>query len=172
MALGNRKNKKRFTQPKLQLTSMMDMFTIILIFLLFSFSNDPQNLTYDKEVLLPKSTAKLKFSKNIKLVLSQKSLQLEDKVVAQIEDGKIKGLDPKDFTKSKLYKSLKKHQEEFNLKAENNKEANLDETAMKESSQHVLFFCDKRHSFKTINNIIKTAAMAGYPNFQFAVLQK
>ena len=39
MALGNMRSRdKKFVPPKLMITSMMDMFTIILIFLLFQFS--------------------------------------------------------------------------------------------------------------------------------------
>ena len=39
MALGQAlKGRKSFTPPALQITSMMDMFTIIVFFLLFSYS--------------------------------------------------------------------------------------------------------------------------------------
>ena len=49
MALGKRrKGAGQFVPPKLQITSMMDMFTIILIFLLFSFSDKPETITLDK----------------------------------------------------------------------------------------------------------------------------
>ena len=45
MALGSQNRQKRKTvPPKLMLTSMMDMFTIILIFLLFSFSEEPETI--------------------------------------------------------------------------------------------------------------------------------
>ena len=41
----------------------------------------------------------------------------------------------------------------------------------KESQQHLLFFCDRALPFKTINQVVKTAALAGYANFQLAVLE-
>ncbi len=41
-----------------------------------------------------------------------------------------------------------------------------------ERREHILFMCDKTLSFKTINSIVKTAGRAGYPNFQFAVVEK
>ena len=95
MALGKtRRRSQGFVPPKLQITSMMDMLTIILIFLLFSFSDTPENLTLDKDLELPTSTAKLNYSDNIKLVLSQKSLQIGDEVIAHLNGGKIVGLDP------------------------------------------------------------------------------
>ena len=60
MAFGKlNKNAGSFVPPKLQITSMMDMFTIILIFLLFSFSDKPEVTGLDKNMQLPASTAKM-----------------------------------------------------------------------------------------------------------------
>ena len=71
MAFGTmRKNTKEFEAPKLQITSMMDMFTIILIFLLFSFSTKPDTIQLAQEIKLPESVAKQDYKENIKLVLS------------------------------------------------------------------------------------------------------
>ncbi len=46
------------------------------------------------------------------------------------------------------------------------------ESDEKQLKDHILLLCDKRHSFKTINDIVKIAALAGYPNFQFGVLKE
>jgi len=162
MALGkNRRRTQKFIPPRLQITSMMDMFTIILIFLLFSFSDKPETIKLDKDLKLPISNAKLDYNDNIKLVLSQNSLRLGDEVIARLENGSIVGMDPGKLKDSKLYKELKAYK--MNEK-ENDSEALKNES--------ILFLCDRRLSFKTVNNIVKTAGMAGYPNFQFGVLKK
>jgi len=162
MALGKRKRRStRFVPPKLQITSMMDMFTIILIFLLFSFSDKPETITLDKDIELPTSTAKLDYNDNIKLILSQKNLKLGDEIIAHLKNGKIVGLDPDKLKDSMLYEKLKSiHEKETAVKDENSKK------------EPILFLCDSRLSFKTINSVVKTAGMAGYPNFQFGVLKK
>ncbi|MFH2066184.1 MAG: biopolymer transporter ExbD [Pseudomonadota bacterium] len=153
MALGKRdRRRKAFIPPKLQITSMMDMFTIILIFLLFSFSDKPETMKLEQDLELPVSNAKLDYHDHIKLVLSRNSLYLGDEQIAMIQDGKIEGLDPTSLKDSKLYRELIARRE-----------------GKKES---ILFLCDRRLSFKTINDIMKTAGMAGYPNFQFGVLKK
>ena len=162
MALGEmRKHKKRFVPPTVQITSMMDMFTIIIIFLLFSFSSDPEKNPLDKDMRLPESTAKLDYRESAKLVLTRTSLKLGDKMLATIEDDKVVGLDPDDLKASSLYSRLKMHRYESQMQK---KEGSLESP--------LLFLCDKRLSFKTINQVVKTAAMAGYPNFKFAVLNK
>lgn len=162
MALGKRRiRSKQLITPKLQITAMMDMFTIILIFLLFSFSNKPETMTLDKDLELPKSIAKMDYKETIKLVLSQKSLKLEDKVVAKLKNGKIIGLNRKNLEKSYLYKKLRSYWEEQDRVK-----------AVGATERQILFLADKRIPFKTINSIVKAAALAGFPNFQFAVLEK
>ena len=140
---------------------MMDMFTIILIFLLCSFSSNPKTLDGVKGLELPKSTAEANYKDSIRIVLSRDALKLNDNVLASVDNDKIVGLDPKHLKDSSLYKQL------HELYDENKESAG---TTGKDP-KHILFICDKRHSFKTINTVIKTAGLAGFPNFQFAVLE-
>lgn len=155
MALG-RSNKKPFNPPKLQLTSMMDMFTIILIFLLFSFSNNPEQMSLDGQMKLPESTSKLDYKDSIRLVLTKDELKLDGKVVATIKGDEVIGLD-------KLYDALKNYRDVADSLKQDVK--------IVERKEHILFLCDKDHSFKVVNTIVKTAGKAGYPNFQFGVVE-
>ncbi len=162
MALGKSKRRsQKFTPPKLMLTSMMDMFTIILIFLLFSFSDHPENLKLDKDLELPTSTAKGEYSETIKIVLSQRELRLNDEVMAAVEGRQVAGLTNDNLENSPLFQRLK------TIRIESEESENG-----QEPPTHILFLCDKSHSFQTINRVIKTAGLAGYPNFQFAVLEE
>ena len=162
MALGNiRSRTKKSVPPKLMITSMMDMFTIILIFLLFQFSEKPETIHMMEDIELSKSTAKMDHTKTIKLVLTQNSLHINDDLIAHVRKGRVIGLNAQNPKVSVLYRMLEKQS------AKAVKE--LDE---KQSNNHILLLCDKRHSFRTINDIVKTAALAGYPNFQFAVLKE
>jgi biopolymer transport protein ExbD len=146
------------------LTSMMDMFTIILIFLLFSFSENPETLKLDKNLELPRSSTEVEYHQAVKIVLSKTDLLIEDELMGVVENRQIVGLPSEDLRASRLYQRLKAHRDNHT----GNKDA--DETASE--TPHVLFLCDKSHAFKTINQVIKTAGMAGYPHFQFAVLEE
>lgn len=162
MALRRRKRQKqKFIPPKPMLTSMMDMFTIILIFLLCSFSENPESLKMGKDLELPRSNTEVGYDKAIKIILSKKDLRIDDEIMAEVRDRKIIGLAPDDLKSSPLYQRLKTRRSAYTP---------VDENAPK--TPHVLFLCDKSHSFKTINQVMKTAGLAGYPNFQFAVLEE
>lgn len=157
----HRRPRQKFIPPKLMLTSMMDMFTIILIFLLFSFSEDPETLKLGKDLELPRSSTEAGYAKAIKIILSKKDLRINDEIMAEIRNNRIVGLASDDLKSSALYQRLKTNRNEF-----------VPEDGDARQTPHVLFMCDKSHSFKTINQVIKTAGMAGYPNFQFAVLEE
>lgn len=162
MALGRRRKSSRtFVPPKLMLTSMMDMFTIILIFLLFSFSESPEKIKLGEDLQLPRSTAEVKYQQALKIILTKTELRINDEVMAKVNHQEIEGLSSKDLQSSELYKRLKHFRAEAQAKENEKKD-----------SPHVLFLCDKSHSFKTINSVIKTTGMAGYPNFQFGVLEE
>jgi biopolymer transport protein ExbD len=186
MALGAlRQTRKPFTPPRLMITSLMDMFTIILIFLLFSFSDKPETIVLDANMDLPQSEAKLDHEECIRLVFTRDSLKLEDEVIATVQEGEIIGLDPKNLKASELYKKLRKIYEDpatsLNPAAESDAaqavvpstpEGGASTDKKSEKKKPLLFLCDKQHTFKSINHVIKTAGMAGFPNFQFAVLKK
>lgn len=166
MALNKRSdNKKKFKPPALMLTSMMDMFTIILIFLLFSFSKNAEKIDLGKDIDLPRSSSTAEYSKSVKLILTKKDLRLNDEIMATMQGGKLTGLSEDDPEASSLYRRLKSYRGEI-------KSAEDGGPAAGAESPHVLFLCDKSYEFSTINRVIKTAGLAGYPNFQFAVLQE
>jgi biopolymer transport protein ExbD len=159
MALG--KHSRKITPPKLIMTSMVDIFTFLLIFLLASFSDHVARFSIDGSVSLPKSAAKSDFKDNIRIVVSENTVWLGQDVVAQVKDGAVVGLDVNKPKSSVLYHKLVQCREKEEQSTTDTKEKNL-----------ILFLCDKRLSFKTINSIIKTAGLAGFPNFQFGVLKK
>ncbi len=170
MALGNsRASRPQSEEASLNITSMMDMFTIIVFFLLFSYAEKPDEFEVDKNVDLPASSSVFSYENSVKLFLSEKQVKLEDDIVAQMQNGRVVGLDSKNPQSSALYLKLKEHKEKQLAQA---KEKALKTGEPEKTDFHVLFFCDRGLPFKTMNSIIKVAGMAGYPNFQLAVLEQ
>ncbi len=147
--------------PSLNITSLMDVMTIILIFLLFSFSSQDQNLRLEKNLNLPRSTSEKPFKWAINITLSRNQLKVEDLTVCRFKDGRF--IDVKDDPDKivLLYNQLKELK-----KLEKYRQVDRDS-----AEPVVIFQADKGHRFDTIYKVMKTAAFAGYPNFRFAVLK-
>lgn len=148
----------------LNLTSMMDMFTIILVFLIFSFSSQDQNLKLDPDVSLPESTAAIEFKWAINVNLTPTVLKVEGNTIAKVKSGKFAGVKV-DKDKKRvlpLYNLLKKFKE---IETQEKVNPTEDETV-------IAFQADKSLPFEVIDLVMKTSAQAGYPNFRFVVLKK
>lgn len=169
MSLGNAANRRpKQKDASLNITSMMDMFTIIVFFLLFSYAERPDEFDVDKDVALPSSSSEFNYKNSIKLFISPQKIKLEDEVLATINNGRIVGVDIKNPVSSNLYLKLKQYKDKQMADAK----AQASESGKEEVTEfHVLLFCDRGLSFKTMNSIIKVAGMAGYPNFQLAVME-
>src|SRR5205814_7711485 len=61
----------------LNITPMMDMMTIILVFLLKSFATNTSNLTFDSNLSPPKSTTLLKPKLAVSVVVTKKVILVE-----------------------------------------------------------------------------------------------
>jgi len=170
MALGNAlANRPKQQDANLNITSMMDMFTIIVFFLLFSYAEKPDEIDVDKNVNLPESSSQFNYMNSVKLFLSENQVKLEEEPVATISGGNVVGLNVEKPESSNLYIKLKEYKEKQLADAKLEAQQKGEEP---KTDFHVLFFCDRKLSFKTMNSIIKVAGMAGYPNFQLAVLEQ
>lgn len=175
MSLGNAlRNREVFIPPKLQITAMMDMFTIIVFFLLFSYADRPDEVELSADIALPTSSTERDYDNTIKVFLSATTLKIEDEIVANIRQEKIIGYNPDEPQKSKIYKTLEKIRQS-RIKEQNEVKAVAvdSQTSPEEIAElnkpQILFFCDKLVPFKVINTVMKTIGMVGYPNMQFAV---
>jgi len=176
MPLGTaNRNREAFVPPKLQITAMMDMFTIIVFFLLFSYADRPDEVELNKAIELPVSSAERDYDNTIKVFLSPSNLKIEDQIVADIRKDKIIGYDPENPQESAIYKALEKiRKDKLDTQLAEAPASDAGEVAEENAEKdlkrpQVLFFCDKSVPFRVINTVMKTIGMVGYPNMQFAV---
>src|ERR1700749_4595326 len=72
----------------LNITPMMDMMTIILVFLLKSFSSSASTLTFDQNLQVPKSSSQLKTKLAVNVTITKKVILVEGDAIAPINQGK------------------------------------------------------------------------------------
>jgi len=160
---GKKRKEPDRTAP-LNLTAMMDMFTIILVFLIFSFSSSDQNLKLDPDLTLPQSISGLEFKWAINVNVTPTELKVEGNTIARMKKGRLAGvkIDKEKKRVMPLYNLLKKFKE---IEAQEKVNPTGDETV-------IAFQADRDLPFQLIDRVMKTAAQAGYPNFRFVVMKK
>lgn len=91
-AFGDRKKRRRKVEfagesiGHLNLTPMMDIMTILLVFLIQSFATEPDNINVSLDLRPPESDSAIALDAATKITITAREILVDDKVVAQIAD--------------------------------------------------------------------------------------
>lgn len=143
------------------LTSMVDMFAILAIFLLQSFSSEGELIILPQGLELPKAqnVGTLEYAPS--LVIAQDRILFEGAEVAKTQDV----INQPDWAVPALQEALK------GFKPPKGREPKVDPNAdpSKPVPQKINISADRRLQFHIIKKIIYNAGFAGFPDFRFAV---
>jgi biopolymer transport protein ExbD len=160
---------------ELNITSMMDMMTIILVFLLKSYSTEDISVSGNEDLQLPVSTSLKPPKLAVNVVITLKEILVDGEAVLQLEEvmdeksgqptvripesgkrgAKIVDLFDKMVSKAETSKGLgdRVGNDEFGFKGQ------------------VLLQCDKRLPFSVIREVMYTAGQAQFGEFRFVVIK-
>jgi len=152
---------------KIQITSMVDMFVILLVFLLKSFSTSPVQINPDKNLTLPESTSQTDPQDVVKLIVSKGAIFVEDRKVIDLVSGDLKDED-KDKSDSQFIKALF---EELDAQAKKTRSiAAVNETV--EFDGKILMQADRDLPYEILQKVLYTSMLAGYADMKLAVVSK
>jgi biopolymer transport protein ExbD len=154
--------KRENSIVKLNITSMIDMFTLMVVFLLQNFSAQGQLVTPAQGLRLPKSSIEKLAKEALNVKISQKNIMVEDAVVIGPEAYQAL-LSQKDFMIGPLYKSLTKFAEEAKKSAEMFKS---------EFSGKISIQGDVEIPYNILTRVMYTCGQSGYPNMNLVVYRK
>ena len=149
----------------LQITSMADIFTILLVFLLKGLSSDALQITPSNGTHLPQglNTAVLN-EPALQIELSQDSITVEKEFVASLDHFRVGNkLVSKDGMITALQDRLSKERERQKLIAQSNDTVKIDSRAIILSDQSI--------PFATMKPILRTLSASGYSDVKFAVVK-
>jgi biopolymer transport protein ExbD len=149
----------------LNITSMMDMFTIILVFLLKSYSAEGSILTNADNLVLPNSTSKKKPSDvNLQLAVTHDMILVDNNAIVPTADVSKIPPDDHDPQIAKLSEALKRHyaQEEEMVRL----------GALSKVEGKIVIQVDKNISFDVLFKIMNTCGKVGYNSMNFAVMER
>ncbi len=152
-----RMSRNRVKITKMNLTSLMDVFTILVFFLLIN-SGSVQVMESPKNVKLPESRVETKPRDTVVIFVSKDEVLVQGKVVALVADilaDESGTIDPI---------TLRLAQLKENIVGPN--------TLAVAGSQEVTILADKSVPFAVIKKIMTTCTSEGYENVSLGVIQK
>lgn len=171
-----KKKTKRDVVAILSLTAMVDMFTVLVVFLLQNYNVTGQVLYIPKEVTLPKAEKIKELKPAVVVTISNKEILLDKNVVVTFDQLKAQEewmIQPL-FTQ--LTEALKKVKEEYELSLQKKLQTAV-EAARGESEKDpnpwnkVTIQADKGIDFLTVKKVMYTVTEAGAGEINFAVMK-
>jgi len=150
-------SRNRVKITKMNLTSLMDVFTILVFFLLVN-SGSVEVMEAPKEVQLPESKVESKPRETVVIFVSPEEVLVQGKLVAFVED---------------IVNDRENAVEPIMARLAQLKESVIGaSTAAVAESHEVTILADKSVPFTVIKTIMSTCTSEGYENVSLAVIQK
>lgn len=149
------KVRKKVNALDLDITSLLDILVILLVFLLHSFNSSDLEVNFVEDLVLPNSNSK-DYGHHSVIVQVNKDKRIW---VDNQEIGKIQNLE---MEIPELLNVLKAKKEESDSKLS-------PEDAQKVTNHKINVLIDESLKYENVRQIMHTAAMAGFPAFKFIV---
>jgi biopolymer transport protein ExbD len=174
----------------LNITSMTDMFTILLVFLLQSYSTAEIQVTPDKGQELPVSSSESNNVPAVQVSLTKEELRIDDRVIASLKDFNFNSGDIDSNDTNFVVPLFKELQKTFaNEKAKQDQYdkdvANGTLPIVKDQFGHdipapkpnqgilegrIIVKADQNFSYGVLRKVMYTASMAGFPKMKMATV--
>ncbi|MBX5484788.1 MAG: biopolymer transporter ExbD [Myxococcaceae bacterium] len=165
-AMARKKRREREMEGEireLNITAMMDMMTIILVFLIKSFSASTVAMTASEDIHPPVSTTRATPKDTIVVTVTPKSILVGDKHVVSLVNGQI----PADQVQGSLIvpvdQALKKEVDKLKYIAARNPDAPF--------THELSVIGDRKIPYQLLLSVLYTAGQNELENYRFVVIQ-
>ena len=156
---------KRNVVAVLQLTAMVDMFTVLVVFLLQNYASTNQILPISDQIELPQATAVKELKPSFVVVLSQDFLSFNEEKISTFREVK----NSKEWLIPSLLDSVKTAIDKFNQE-KGKKKSKVDGSGTPMQYKMTLQ-ADKKIDFLSIKKVLYTLTEAGVQEINFAVIK-
>ncbi len=148
---------------ELNITAMMDMMTIILVFLIKSYASSAVTMTSSEELKPPISTTRLTPKDTIAVTITPKHVLVGEKSKVDLENGQVRASDLSGRLVVPLDAALKKEVEKLKT---------IEERGGNAFSHELTVIGDKRVPYDVLMSVLYTAGQNELENYRFIVIQK
>lgn len=162
------KRRQREDEPtKLIINSLMDAFTIILVFLLKTFGSDPVQIRESEDLKLPRTSSEAPLVDAVVIGISARSIQVDDAKVADLRNGAVDESMKRDGQEglliNPLYDALKEKVQHLKMIAAR--------SATQQFKGMALVVADRNTSYRLITEVLYTAGQAEFDKFKFVAAE-
>lgn len=151
------RRQRNKTMVDLNLVSLIDIFTILIFFLLANAS-DVEILPNTKAVKLPESTSEKTPKETVVIVVNDEDIFVQGRKVASVSDVLNSGLEIIEPLQTELaYQSGR---------------AVIDKDAKEKANKEITIMGDKEIPYKLLRKVMVTCSHANYSSIAFAVMKK
>ena len=153
------------SEMTLQITSMADIFTIILVFLLKSYSTSSVALVPSAGLKLPEAKGAEEQVQALKIEVSETAIQVDDNPVVSLANYRFGTGDLQANSVSKsLAAALELQRKRQVLIASSNSDVKVD--------SKILIVADQRTPYSTLKAVLASAAVHGFTDYKLVVARK
>ncbi len=165
-ALARKRRHERGAEgeiKELNITAMMDMMTIILVFLIKSYASSAVTMTSSEDLKPPISTTRLTPKDTVAVTITPKHVLVGDKPKVELENGQLRPSDLAGRLVVPLDQALKKEVEKLKT---------IEERGGNPFSRELTVIGDKRIQYDLLMSVLYTAGQNELENYRFIVIQK
>jgi biopolymer transport protein ExbD len=161
------RKKEEHEEMGLNIYPMMDMMTILLVFMIMQFASSAAEVVQTDELQLPTSTSQVEAAQALGVLISSSEVVVEGQHVLALRNGKV---DPSlkqgggtGWLITPLFNNLKQQRDRLKLIASHN--------AQRPFRGEVRLIADKRTPFRTLGEVIYTLGQTEFGALRFIVLK-
>jgi biopolymer transport protein ExbD len=159
-----RARRKKIQVFDIDITSLLDILTILLVFLLQSYNSSGVIINVPDDIELPRSASESLNNFGVNIQVSKSQIWVDDKEVVNTQDpDKVQTFDEGGRRIVPLYNELVKLKETF-------KQSEMLSPQAKKFSGIANLVVDKSLKYNYLKRVMYTCAAAGFKEFKFVVL--
>jgi biopolymer transport protein ExbD len=162
---AKKKREKERKKVDVSINSLLDVLSVILVFLMKSYSTATVQVKPSKDLQVPFTHSGQPVEESTSITLTRKNVLMNDQPVVTLEDGKVPEKDSSHagLLIQPLFDKLKDEVEIQKRIAQTNKKA--------EFKGIVSFICDRHIPFPLLTQAMYTAGQAEYAQFKFVLIK-
>ncbi len=154
------------TIKDLNITPMMDMMTIILVFLLKTFTSETALITFDQNTQIPRSQSTLAPKQAINVTISKKVVVIEGEAIVAINNGKIDPTHKRDGENGYYVTPIGQYMDRLAKR-----ERQVAELSGGKFEGELMVVADKSTPYRLLTEVLYSAGQSGYGNYRLLVLR-